>query len=217
MMLYRLPLIILVTGLLYIFIVPDEPLLFKLFFKVLPMGMIIYYGFRQLPKEKKWVHWLILTGLLFSAVGDVTLHWFLIGLSAFFIGHIFYCLGFFQQALFTKLRTAALLPIGVYAIIFALQLIPALQASGDHALILPVIAYIIVISLMLWSAVLTGNIFASCGSLLFVISDSILAWNKFIDPVGVAEPLIMLTYYGGQFLIATSLYSLVKGNHRIVW
>ncbi|MBN6206744.1 lysoplasmalogenase [Ralstonia pickettii] len=217
MILYRLPLMILTTSLLYIFIVPDEPLLFNLFFKVLPIGIIIYYGYHQLPRDKKVTHWLILVGLLFSSVGDATLHWFLIGLSAFFIGHVFYCLGFFSKASFTKLRTAALLPVSVYAVIFAMQLVPALQASGDHSLILPVIAYIIIISLMLWSAVLTGNIFALCGSLLFVISDSILAWNKFIDPVGFAEPLIMLSYYGGQFLIATSLYSLVKIDRRIVW
>lgn len=217
MILYRLPLMILTTSLLYIFIVPDEPILFKLLFKVLPMGIIIYYGYRLLPKDKKRTHWLILAGLFFSVIGDATLHWFLIGLSAFFVGQVFYCFGFFSKASYTKLRTAAFAPIAIYGIVFAMQLIPALQAKGDHALVIPVIAYIIVISLMLWSAILTGNVFAACGSLLFVISDSILAWNKFVEPVGFADPLIMLSYYGGQFLIATSLYSLVKTNRRIVW
>ena len=217
MMLYRLPLMILTTSLLYIFIVPDEPFLFRLFFKILPMGIIIYYGFRQLPKNKKVTHWLIITALVFSMIGDATLHWFLIGLSAFLIGHVFYAIGFFSRASFTKLRTAAVIPIIIYGAVFTMQLVPALKSSGDSALILPVIAYVIVISLMLWSAILTGNKLAALGSFLFVISDSILAWNKFIDSFGLAEPLIMITYYGAQFLIATSLYTIVHPNRRIVW
>lgn len=217
MMLYRLPLMILTTGLLYIFIVPDEPFLFKLFFKLLPMGIIIYYAYTMLPKEKNKTHWLIMAGLLFCTVGDGTLHWFLIGLSAFFVGHVFYVIGFFTKAKFTKWRVAAIVPISIYGIVYGMQLIPALQANGDDALVIPVAAYIVIISLMLWSAVLTGNMYAGLGSLLFVISDSILAWNMFVSSVGSWSPLIMITYYGGQFLIATSLYSIASTNRRIIW
>ncbi|MHA6250539.1 lysoplasmalogenase [Oceanobacillus sp. CAU 1775] len=217
MALYRLPLMILTTGLLYIFIVPDEPFLFKLFFKLLPMGIIIYYAYTLLPKEKNKTHWLILAGLIFSTVGDGTLHWFLIGLSAFFIGHVFYVIGFFTRAKFTKWRIAATLPIGIYGIVYGMQLIPALSENGNEAFTIPVTAYIIIISLMLWSAVLTGNLYAGLGSLLFVISDSILAWNMFVASVGTLQPLIMICYYGGQFLIATSLYSIADKNRRIVW
>jgi len=217
MMPYRLPILILTMSLLYIFIVPDEPFLFSLFFKLIPMGMIIYYAFQQLPKDKKIVHWLIITGLFFSAVGDATLHWFLIGLSAFFLAHVFYTIGFFKKAVFTKVHIAACIPIIIYGLVFAMQLIPALLDSNDQVLILPVTGYIIIISLMLWAAILTGNRYAASGSLLFVLSDSILAWSMFIGPVGIAEPLIMIFYYGGQFLIATSLYTLVKTNRRIVW
>src|SRR5699024_9951635 len=136
MMPYRLPILILTTGLLYIFIVPDEPFLFSLFFKLVPIGMIIYYAFQQLPKDKKIVHWLIITGLFFSAIGDATLHWFLIGLSAFFLAHVFYAIGFFKKAVFTKARVAACVPIIIYGVVFAMQLIPALLDSNDQVLIL---------------------------------------------------------------------------------
>lgn len=217
MVLYRLPIIILTMSLVYIFIVPNEPFMFKLFFKLLPMGMIIYYAFKLSPKNKNAVHWLILAGLCFSIIGDGTLHWFIIGLTAFFIAHIFYCIGFLSKAEFTKLRVIAMLPIIIYSIIFATRLVPALEKSGDSELILPVVAYIIIISLMLWSAILTGNKFAAFGSLLFVISDSILAWNMFVEPIGIAQTLIMIFYYGGQYLIATSIYSIAKTNRRIVW
>lgn len=217
MALYRLPIMILTMSLLYLFIVPDEPYTFKLFFKLIPMLIIIYYAFRLLPKSKSSTHWLIIAGLLFSIVGDATLHWFLIGLTAFFIGHVFYTIGFLTRATFSKLRALAFIPIIIYGVLIGIQLVPALAASGDQALILPVVTYLVIISLMFWSAIMTGNKFAIFGSLLFVISDSLLSWHMFVGTIGMAEPLIMISYYGAQFLIATSLDSIVKGAKRIVW
>ena len=41
------------------------------------------------------------------------------------------------------------------------------------------------------------------GAVLFVISDYILAWNKFVEPVVMERYLIMVPYYLGQFLIFT--------------
>lgn len=50
---------------------------------------------------------------------------------------------------------------------------------------------------------MTGNAAAIIGGVLFVISDSILSWNKF--NVAFSGPLIMLTYYAAQFCIANSI------------
>ena len=41
------------------------------------------------------------------------------------------------------------------------------------------------------------------GALLFVISDSLLAINKFYQPFSIADNLIMLTYGFAQFYIVT--------------
>lgn len=207
---YRLPLIILTLGLVYIFIVPEEPFTFKLFFKLLPMIVILFYAFRNAPKDKKWAHWFIILGLIFSMIGDATLHWFLVGLGAFFIAHVCYVIGFFMVAKFTKKRILSAIPIGIYAILFGIFLIPSLMKAGEQALILPVIAYIIVISLMLFAAISTGNRPAQVGALLFVISDSILAWNMFIGTIPLETALVMLPYYTAQFLIAVSLHSLSR-------
>lgn len=58
---------------------------------------------------------------------------------------------------------------------------------------------------MAWVAILTGNRWAAAGSLLFVASDTVLAWNMFVEAVPYSGVLIMTTYYGAQLLIARSL------------
>ncbi|WP_286232219.1 lysoplasmalogenase [Neobacillus mesonae] len=79
------------------------------------------------------------------------------------------------------------------------------MAEGNDTLVVPVIAYILTIAQMAISALLTGNIFAAAGSILFVISDSILSWNMFISSIAFSDVFIMTTYYFAQFLIASSL------------
>ncbi|MFP3472641.1 lysoplasmalogenase family protein, partial [Micrococcus sp. SIMBA_144] len=56
-------------------------------------------------------------------------------------------------------------------------------------------------------AIMTGNKWAISGSLLFVLSDSILSWNMFVAAIPYSDVLIMSTYYSAQFLIAGSLAS----------
>ncbi|MGN7454139.1 lysoplasmalogenase [Paenibacillus pasadenensis] len=204
-----LPLLIALMGLIYIFAVPFEPEALKLTFKLVPMALIFAYAWTRLPKPADRRPWqtLGLIGLVFCAVGDGTLRWFVIGLSAFLIGHLFYLSSFLLRMRFSPLRIAALLPLAAYGIFMGMRLVEALRGSGQTGLIVPVIAYVAVISLMAWSAIQTGDRQAIAGSLLFVASDSILSWNLFVADVPFSHALIMLTYYGAQFLIAGSLSS----------
>ena len=41
----------------------------------------------------------------------------------------------------------------------------------------------------------------AAGAALFLLSDMILSWNKFVSPVPYSNILIMTTYYSGQLLI----------------
>ena len=219
MVLYKIPIMILTLSMLYIFIVPDEPFSFKLFFKLLPMVMIIYYAFRLTPKKKRLVHWVIIIGLFVSMLGDAIIHWFLLGLIAFFIAHVSYTIGFFsvRKPKLNKIQIFLILLTILYGAIFSFLLLPTLSGNGNASLILPVAAYILMITVMYIGAVCTGNKPAIIGALLFIISDSILAWNKFVAPVAFADALIMLPYYTAQLLIAISLHSLVETKRRIVW
>lgn len=217
MILYQLPLLILTMGLVYIFIAPSEPFLFSLFFKIIPMILILIYALQLLPQKKSRTHLLIIVGLIFCIIGDATIHWFLTGLTTFLIGHLFYIAGFFTQWTFSKIRLAMIVPIAGVAFFIGSRLVEALSEEGSTGLVFPIIAYILIISLMAFSAIMTGNRWAIAGSLLFVISDTILAWNMFVAPLPSSSVLVMLPYYGGQFLIAHSLSSIVAGGNRVVW
>nr|WP_026679563.1 lysoplasmalogenase [Priestia megaterium] len=213
----QLPILIFIMSILYIFIIPSEPENFKLFFKLIPMILIIIYALKQMPRQQTKTHWLILIGLIFCSIGDGTLQWFVVGLTAFLIGHLFYLAGFSLQWKFSIIRAASIIPLIIYGLFMGNALIHAIITSGNQSLIIPVIFYIVAISFMAWLAIMTGNRFAIAGSILFVISDSILSWNMFISPVVYSHVLIMTTYYAAQFLIAHSLSSLSSKQSRLVW
>lgn len=202
---YMLPLIILIMSLLYIFFIPSEPLLVKLLFKLIPMWLIILFAYRQFPPHTSKVHYLLLAGLFFCMIGDGTLIWFVVGLTAFLIGHLFYTAGFLGQWRYSLPRLLSIVPIAAYSVWMGIRLVSSLKSNGEQALMIPVIAYIAVISFMLWTAIMTGNRYAMVGSLLFVISDSILSWNMFVAEFHYSNVWIMTTYYAAQFLIARSI------------
>jgi len=149
---------------------------------------------------------LIVVGLLLSALGDVLLAWpadlFVPGLIAFLLAHITYIAAFVRQ----ERRPAApwLVPFvavggGVFAYLFG--------GLGD--LLIPVAAYVVVITAMAWRAGalvgrVSGGSAAVLGASLFLLSDSLLAINKFGHPFTMASEAIMWSYWGAQFWIARS-------------
>ena len=200
-----LSLFILLMSMVYIFFIPSEPFLVKILFKLIPMWLIIYFAFVQKTEDTRNNKKMILVGLFFCMLGDGLLHWFIIGLSFFLIGHIIYIFGFLKQWNFSKLRCLSILPLLAFSFTIGQKLVNTLQQSGQDGLVIPVIFYIVAISTMAWAAFMTGNLYAIIGSLLFVISDSILSWNMFISNVPYSHILIMTTYYAAQYCIASSI------------
>ncbi|MDM5225160.1 lysoplasmalogenase [Cytobacillus sp. NJ13] len=214
-----IPILIGLMAFLYIFIVPPEPLAIKITFKLIPMALIIIYTFLKLPASPSPALRLVVIGLFFCMLGDGFIAVsFVAGLGAFLVGHLFYLTGFLKMSRMTKLRLAAIIPIGFYSLIIGSQLIASLSEEENDALVIPVIAYMLVISLMALSAILTGNKRAIAGSILFVISDSILSWNMFVSDIVYSAVFIMTTYYSAQFLIASSLTALGEsaGNRATI-
>jgi alkenylglycerophosphocholine hydrolase len=203
-----LPLLILAFSILYIFFIPSEPIGLKILFKLIPMLLILYFAFSLKPVQSTKYRTLILIGLFFCMVGDGTLIWFVVGLSAFLIGHLFYTAGFISSWNYSHKRMLSIIPIAIYAFLMCSNITAALIDKGDRGLILPVIAYTIAISTMVFTAIMTGNKWAIIGSVLFIISDSILSWDLFVQTVSYSHELIMITYYSAQFLIARSILSL---------
>jgi len=184
---------------------------------LLPFLFIIVWKSETFPTKK-----ILLTALTFSWLGDVILMfanqgeiYFILGLVAFLISHLFYIALFLKQDHTTNgarspLFWLSFLIIGLYLRSMLMLLFPTLGA-----LKLPVTVYAVTISIMLivafkgylsWNgpakyAVLFGAIF-------FVISDSLLAIDKFHEPLPYAAFGIMLTYLLAQSLITTGILKL---------
>ena len=76
----------------------------------------------------------------------------------------------------------------------------------------PVLVYELVIVTMAWRATArwaatreVGALLALVGAILFVVSDSALAINRFVGKYKAAQALILGTYFCAQWLIALSV------------
>jgi len=155
----------------------------------------------------------ILSALFFSWLGDVFLlfeqHYelfFIAGLSAFLIAHLCYIFVFnLDVKTFQLLKTKPFLPLllMLYLFGFLYLLYPDL-----NELLLPVCIYASIICTMLLFAILRyGQVnlqsfkFCCLGALLFVLSDSVIAINKFLLSFKLAYPIIITLYAIGQFYI----------------
>lgn len=177
------------------------------------ISLIIFF-YIESSNDSKSLKRMVLMALVFSLLGDVFLmfvdqspNYFMLGLISFFLAHLFYCWVFFNH------RNPNTNPTGLIIVltIFALGLFYLLKENlGD--LLLPVIFYIIIILIMVITAFLRQSkvsqksfIYVFLGAILFVISDSILALNKFYMPLKLSSLSIMLTYGLAQFFIVIGL------------
>jgi len=206
-----IPIGILLTGLLYIFVVETDDVWILLVTKLLPMILIILYASRQIRPTKS-----ILIGLSLCMLGDALIIFsFIPGLLAFLIGHIFYIYAFVKKWHFSWLHLSTIIPFTVFGTYIGTKLISSLINNNEEVLILPVVFYLVIITLMGFTAFQTRNKFLYFGSILFIISDTVLAWNKFIADLHYSGEIIMLTYYGAQFLIANSLTVQSPENKKV--
>ena len=167
---------------------------------------------------------LLLGALLASLLGDTILMFadkgalfFVLGLIAFLLAHILYILLFVRitpsgKAFDKKKYRIGSLLVAVYLAIFLSYLMPHLGT-----MLLPVGIYGITISLMLilaWRYSLSitnpADKMVILGAILFVCSDSILAINKFVNPVNGASILIMCTYIPAQFLLVSGILKSIR-------
>ena len=156
---------------------------------------------------------LVLLAIFFSWLGDVFLlmqednsRYFMAGLVCFLIAHFFYIFFFLRvRSIETVAEPWRLLRIIVVAVYVAVLFIYLYSSLGE--LRLPVLAYALALGTMLvccWHAFTAGSSwfwFCLAGAVLFVISDSLLAINKFKSPFPASGFWIILTYALAQFAI----------------
>jgi uncharacterized membrane protein YhhN len=155
---------------------------------------------------------LVCAGLLFSLAGDVFLMLprdrFVAGLASFLIAHLFYIAAFTPRParLAAPLVLIALLAYGGWLLRALWPRLGGLRA--------PVAVYAAVLLGMAWQASARWAVYGTVPALLaalgagwFVVSDSLLAWERFREPHAYGQAVVLGTYYAAQWLIALSVSS----------
>ncbi len=152
----------------------------------------------------------LLAALALGAVGDVLLlgdrPWrFLAGLAAFLVGH----LGYVACFLSLGLNAPAWAAIGGLLLLASLTasrpVLPNAWRDGGLGLAAPVALYMAVIGAMLVTAWMTGRVVVGIGATVFVVSDTILALDRFVDHRRWAGVAVMVTYHLGQAVIVVGV------------
>ncbi len=191
-------------------------------FVVKPLTMLLAIAFvmTAIPASKARV--LLVIALVFCGLGDVLLMLpgalFIPGLAAFLVAHLFYIALMRQDTSslpwFPNRRALALLLVvaaGMYGYVW-----PGLP---DPVLKLAVAVYALVIALMAAQAVgratalrRPGAIAVAAGACIFMLSDSLIAINRFVQPIDLSAWWILSTYYLAQILIVDQVLPTRRNN-----
>ncbi|MBL7951915.1 MAG: lysoplasmalogenase [Flavobacteriales bacterium] len=183
-------------------------------FMMLILSSWFYYNSRRVGDRFTL---LVQAGLVFSLVGDIALMFqhvdefnFLVGLGAFLIAQLCYAIAFLHNILEVGrsrgdlISTCIAVLMVAYGYFFAARLLPMV----DESITIPVAIYAVAICLMGATAAfrLGRTYFRSfamvlAGAVFFILSDSLLATNRFIFPLTHAPWSVMLTYALAQVLI----------------
>jgi sterol desaturase/sphingolipid hydroxylase (fatty acid hydroxylase superfamily)/uncharacterized membrane protein YhhN len=146
--------------------------------------------------------------LVFSLCGDVYLmlpgDYFIPGLASFLVAHCFYIAVFRQGQRWFPNRTALVSTLTTGAAMFAVLW----SGLGAPVLKVAVAAYVTVIALMAAQAIGRASTlrthharWVAVGACFFMLSDALIAVNKFLAPVPLASLWVLVTYYAAQMLM----------------
>jgi len=166
--------------------------------KPLLMPMLMYLAWQEGVSSR-----LYFAALFFSFLGDVFLMfdgWFIPGLVSFLLAHVSYIILFRKEYRFSFL---AILLFALFTSGFLVFLYPSIPAEMQ----VPVVIYCIAITLMgIYAASRNTPSRASygyilAGAVLFIVSDALIAVNRFYTDIPHDALYIMTTYGAAQYLI----------------
>lgn len=175
---------------------------------ITPILLVIYLAGNRTPETT------VVCAILFCFLGDVLLefsHLFLVGLSAFLAGHVFYIICFINDI---SDFTSVPLWLYMFVIVYALYgfFFCSKLSIQDTKMRIAAPAYCGVIllagffSLLRWGSVTDYSFFmVFAGTLLFIMSDSILAYNRFQKRTRHGGIWVMSTYCAALLLIILGL------------
>ncbi len=180
-------------------------------------SLLMTYFFHQSVVNRIFV-----VAMIFCWLGDVFLMFdsanelfFIFGLAAFLLGHVSFTVAYRQlrnkegAGLNNPQKLRFSFPVLLIGTGLVTILYPVL---GD--LKVPVMVYALVLTLMVLQSIFRYGFTSSSsfrniciGALFFLASDSLLAINKFLQPLPNASLLIMVTYMAAQYLITIGALS----------
>ena len=149
--------------------------------------------------------WLIPLALLASSAGDWAgaMGEFIFQIAFFAVAHIFYIADFAPKCKFSVKRIVAL-------VLFSAIVLPflgyVLMHIGDRVEMIAVAIYGVLIFSMGFTALLQNrnlSILYAIAAMLFIFSDSCIAYNRFLEHIPNATMWIMTTYYAAQGIFCT--------------
>ena len=199
------------SGAAYIWSTDGGTQLQRYLLKPLTTGLILAVALTVPDPVSALYRGLVAIGILFSMGGDILLmlsgsNFFLFGLVSFLIAHLFYVTAYWSRSGF-HLTPWLLAPYALYTAALLFLLWPHVGAMR-----VPVVIYGLVLMVMGWQAAEqwwllreTSALLAMIGAALFLLSDSILALDRFRAPIQQRDLLVMTTYYAALLFIAWSV------------
>lgn len=164
----------------------------------------------DLGDAKPW----IVAGLVLGLIGDIALlaegsAAFTAGLAAFLLGHLAYVVGLLAQGVDgIHLLAGLLVVVGVAGVALPPVLRGAARAEG-RPFAAVVGLYAAVLGVMAICAVGTGLVLTAIGGVLFLVSDTALARERFVGPFPRGPLVVIVTYHLAQALIVLGLLASV--------
>ena len=170
---------------------------------------------RASNQEARWGY--TLAALSFSLLGDVFLmlrrERFLAGLWSFLFAHLAYVLAFDTLAIDLPAVLTGSMVLGVGSLVY-LRMRRGMEAKGQGVVAVPVLLYQLSLAAMVTSAMVTpfrdgwdvGHpVMAVAGAVLFMISDSLIGWTRFVKDYPWGRVAIAVTYHVAQALLLLAL------------
>lgn len=200
---------------------------YRIFTKTLLAPLLLLSIFFEAKDTKHTRSKMLVTlALFFCFLGDLFLlfdqdpNYFIFGLGSFFIAHVFFIFFFYRLKPFSDKYRLFIFITGVIILVYMMALLFLIWGNVTiQGLQIPVAAYAIVLAFMMLTAANTMNNrslkrlsrqYFIPGAILFILSDSALAMNRFSFRFNYSGVVVMLLYAGALFLLTTGILRFLK-------
>lgn len=161
--------------------------------------------------------WLV-AALVFGLLGDIFLMFasdadsadhaegaFMAGLGCFLLGHIAYVVAFTRHGLHTWQMLAGALVVGGVTALAMPRVLHGARERGGRVLAVAVGSYAAALGAMTVLGFGTAAVATAIGAMLFLVSDTAIAWQRFVHPLVRGPLLVIVTYHVAQLLIVVGM------------